>query len=152
MYCNCIEDIIHKSIDTDFKVFESLFNLIYRIFDKCDKSTLTIEYFDLFTSLLEILRAHEQAMEKLNLNWEILTKEMITLYKSHECTEASMNSKPDQVAQGFLRIMSKLLNNETSSEIVELVPYIFQSSLFPENGKNKLKNSKSRQDAYDLIY
>ena len=36
---------------------------------------------------------------------------MINLYKSHECTEGSMNSKPDQVAQGFLRIISKLLNN-----------------------------------------
>lgn len=56
---------------------------------------------------------------------------MVSLYKSHECTEASMNSKPDQVAQGFLRILSKLMNNDTATEIVELVPYIFQSSLFP---------------------
>ena len=35
---------------------------------------------------------------------------------------------------------------------MELVPFIFQQSLFPENGRNKLKNSKSRQDAYQLIY
>jgi len=32
-----------------------------------------------------------------------------------------------------------------------LVPFIFQQSLFPEKGRNKLKTSKSRQDAYDLI-
>lgn len=63
-----------------------------------------------------------------------------------------MNSKADQVAQGLLRIISKLLNYETIDSIVELVPFIFQKSLFPENGRNKLKNSKSRQDAYQLIY
>lgn len=63
-----------------------------------------------------------------------------------------MNSKSDQVAQGLLRIISKLLNYETIPSIVELVPFIFQQSLFPENGRNKLKNSKSRQDAYQLIY
>ena len=74
MYCNCIDGIIQKSIISDFKVFESLFNLVYRIFDKCDKSTLTIEYFDLFTSLLETLKVNEKLMEKLNINWEILTK------------------------------------------------------------------------------
>lgn len=32
------------------------------------------------------------------------------------------------------------------------MPFIFEQSLFPENGRNKLKNSKSRQDAYQLIY
>ena len=63
-----------------------------------------------------------------------------------------MNSKSDQVAQGLLRIISKLLNYETIPSIVELVPFIFQQSLFPENGRNKLKSSKSRQDAYQLIY
>lgn len=42
-----------------------------------------------------------------------------------------MNSKADQVAQGLLRIISKLLNYETIDSIVELVPFIFQKSLFP---------------------
>ena len=129
-----------------------LFNLVYKIFDKGDKSTLNIEYFDLFSSLLEILRVHPQLMPKLGLNWLILTKSIIQLYMTHECTESSINSKADQVAQGLLRIISRLLNKDTVNEIIQLVSFIFQKSLFPENGKNKLKNSKSRQDAYELIY
>jgi hypothetical protein len=32
------------------------------------------------------------------------------------------------------------------------VPFIFQESLFPEKGKNKLKTSKSRENAYELIH
>jgi ubiquitin carboxyl-terminal hydrolase 34 len=35
--------------------------------------------------------------------------------------------------------------------MIQLVQFIFQKSLFPEDGKNKLKNSKSRQDAYELV-
>lgn len=62
-----------------------------------------------------------------------------------------MTSKPDQVAEGLLRIISNMLNQETIQHIADLVPFIFQQSLFPEKGRNKLKTSKSRQDAYDLI-
>lgn len=51
-----------------------------------------------------------------------------------------------------MKIIAKLLNTETISHIVNLVPFIFQQSLFPEKGRNKLKTSKSRLDAYDLIY
>lgn len=36
--------------------------------------------------------------------------------------------------------------------MIPLVKYIFQNNLFPESGQNKLKNSKSRKDAYELIY
>lgn len=63
-----------------------------------------------------------------------------------------MTSKPDQVAQGLLKIIGKLLNSETIEVVVNLVPFIFQQSLFPEKGRNKLKTAKSRQDAYNLIY
>ena len=126
--------------------------MVYKIFDKCDKSTLSIEYFDLFSTILEMLSIHDELMPKLGLNWLMLTQSIISLYTAHECTETSMNSKSDQVAQGLLRIISKLLNYETVNSIVDLVPFIFQQSLFPEHGRNKLKNSKSRQDAYHLIY
>ena len=95
---------------------------------------------------------HHDLMPKLGLNWGSLTQEVIDIYKSHECTETSMTSKPDQVAEGLLKIIAKLLNSETISYIINLVPFIFQQSLFPEKGRNKLKTSKSRQDAYDLIY
>lgn len=117
MYCKGLEEIIEHSIEADFRIFEALFNLVYKIFDNCDKSTLTIEYFDLFSSLLEMLCIHDSLMEKLNLNWSILTHSIIELYQTHECTETSMNSKSDQVAQGLLRIISKLLNHETIESI-----------------------------------
>jgi hypothetical protein len=32
------------------------------------------------------------------------------------------------------------------------VKFLFQQSLFPETGKNKLKNAKSRREAYELLY
>lgn len=63
-----------------------------------------------------------------------------------------MTSKPDQVAEGLLKIITNLLNEDTIDCIVNLVPFIFQQSLFPDKGRNKLKTSKSRQDAYNLIY
>lgn len=63
-----------------------------------------------------------------------------------------MTSKPDQVAEGLLKIIAKLLNSDTIEVIVNLVPFIFQQSLFPDKGRNKLKTAKSRQDAYELIY
>ena len=63
-----------------------------------------------------------------------------------------MTSKPDQVAEGLLKIIAKLLHSDTIEVIVNLVPFIFQLSLFPEKGRNKLKTAKSRQDAYELIY
>lgn len=77
MYCKALEDIIEHSIEADFRIFEALFNLVYKIFDNCDKSTLTIEYFDLFSSILEMLCIHDNLMGKLNLNWSILTSSMI---------------------------------------------------------------------------
>ena len=113
LYCNALEELIHLSIEKNFEIFEVLFNLVYKIFDKGDKSTLNIEYFDLFSSLLEMLRVHPALLPKLGLNWLILTKSMIQLYIEHECTEHSINSKADQVAQGLLRIISRLLNKET---------------------------------------
>ena len=36
--------------------------------------------------------------------------------------------------------------------MIPLVKFIFQNRLFPENGQNKLKNAKSRKDAYELVY
>lgn len=36
--------------------------------------------------------------------------------------------------------------------MIPFVGYLFQNSLFPDNGQNKLKNSKTRKDAYELIY
>ncbi len=36
--------------------------------------------------------------------------------------------------------------------MIPFVVYLFQNSLFPEHGQNKLKNSKTRKDAYELIY
>lgn len=77
---------------------------------------------------------------------------MVQLYKEHRCTETGLNSKPDHVSQGFLRILGKLLNKETQQIMVPFVGYLFQNSLFPENGHNKLKNSKTRKDAYELVY
>lgn len=74
------------------------------------------------------------------------------LYKQHRCTETGLNSKPDHVSQGFLRILGKLLNKETQQIMVPFVSYLFKNSLFPENGQNKLKNSKTRKDAYELVY
>ena len=35
--------------------------------------------------------------------------------------------------------------------MVPLVGFLFQKSLFPESGQNKLKNSKSRHEAYELL-
>lgn len=57
-------------------------------------------------------------MEKLSLNWALLTQEIINIYKSHQCTETSMTSKPDQVAEGLLKIIFNLLNEETVDHVV----------------------------------
>lgn len=73
---------------------------------------------------------------------------MISLFLSHKSTEAGLNSPPDQVAQGYLRILSKMLNDNTLNEMVPVVKFLFQQSLFPETGQNKLKNAKSRKEAY----
>ncbi len=61
--------------------------------------------------MLELLQNHSDLLEKLKLNEQILAQSMVQLYKEHDCTETSLNSKPDHVAQGFLRILSKLLNS-----------------------------------------
>ncbi len=113
MYCKIVEELIGETYANDFEIFSIFFNLIYKNFEKCDKSTLNIEYFDLYSNLLEVLQNHPELYEKLKLNEEILAKSMVQLYKEHRCTETSLNSKPDHVSQGFLRILGKLLNKET---------------------------------------
>jgi len=110
MFCQSINFIISETVESDFSIFSIFFNLVYKNFEQCDKSTLSIEYFDLYSSLLEVLKTHPELLEKLKLNWLILTKSMIQLYTQHSCNETSLNSKPDHVAQGFLRILSKILN------------------------------------------
>ncbi len=77
---------------------------------------------------------------------------MISLFLAHKSTEAGLNSPPDQVAQGYLHILSKMLNDNTLPLLVPLVKFLFQQSLFPESGQNKLKNSKSRKEAYELLH
>lgn len=126
--------------------------MVYSNFEKCEKSTLSIEYFDLYSQLLEVLKQHTTLLPKLDLNWLILTRSMISLFLAHRSTELGLNSPPDQVAQGFLRILRKLLDSSTVAELVPLVRFLFQQSLFPESGKNKLKNAKSRREAYELLY
>lgn len=44
-----------------------------------------------------------------------------------------------------MKILSRLLTNETIGDFVQLVPYLFQNLLFPEGGLNKLKTSASRK-------
>lgn len=68
MYCKAIEQLIAETYESDFDIFEILFNLINKNFEQCDKSTLTIEYFDLYSNLLEILQNHPELYEKLQLN------------------------------------------------------------------------------------
>jgi len=98
------------------------------------------------------LKLHQELLPKLDLNWLILTQSMISLFLSHKCTETGLNSPPDQVAQGYLRILKKMLNKDTLSHMVPLVKFLFQNSLFPESGQNKLKNSKSRKEGYELLH
>ncbi len=95
-----------------------------------------------------MLRENTKVLERLKLNWKMLTNSMIKQYMEHKCREESLNSPPDEVAQGFLRIISRLLDTEYLEDLTGLVSFIFKSSLFPETGLNKLKNSKSRKDAY----
>ncbi len=57
-FCHTLSELIELAVEKDFKLFESLFNLIYRIFDNCELSTLTMEYFELFSHLLETLKLH----------------------------------------------------------------------------------------------
>lgn len=68
MYCKATEQLIAETYKSDFDIFEILFNLINKNFEQCDKSTLTIEYFDLYSNLLEILQNHPELYEKLQLN------------------------------------------------------------------------------------
>ena len=70
---------------------------------------------------------------------------MISLFLNHKCNETGLNSPPDQVAQGYLRILKKMLTKDTLNLMVPLVKSLFQNSLFPESGQNKLKNSYSRK-------
>jgi hypothetical protein len=69
---------------------------------------------------------------------------MIGLFLSHKSTESGLNSPPDQVAQGYLRILRKMFDSHTLLLFVPLVSFLFQKTLFPDSGQNKLKNSKSR--------
>ena len=74
---------------------------------------------------------HQELLPKLELNWLILTQSMISLFLNHKCSEAGLNSPVDQVAQGYLRILKKMLNNDTLELMVPLVKFLFQNSLFP---------------------
>lgn len=145
MYCEAVKNILIDTAASYIEVFEAFFWLVYGNFEKCDKSTLSLEYFDLYSELLEILKLHQELLPKLQLNWLILTQSMISLFLSHKSTETGLNSPPDQVAQGYLHILSKMLNGNTVHLMVPLVKFLFQQSLFPESGQNKLKNSKSRK-------
>ena len=80
-----------------------------------------------------------------------MTRSLISLFLAHKTTETGANFAPDPVAQGFLRILRKLLGPECLGDMVPLVRFLFQNSLFPESGQNKLKNSKSRHEAYELL-
>lgn len=151
-YSAAVETIIEESADEHFDIFEPFFRLVYGNFEKCDKSTLSLEYFELYSKLLEVLKLHPELLQKLSLNWLILTRSMIALFLAHRSTETGLNSPPDQVAQGFLRILRKLLDPSTVQEHLPLVRFLFQQSLFPESGQNKLKNGRSRKEAYELLY
>ena len=148
MYCEAVEKIMVESAQSHFQIFEPFFRFVYGNFEKCDKATLSIEYFDLYSQLLEILKEHQQLLPKLQLNWQILAQSMIGLFLSHKSTESGLNSPPDQVAQGYLRILRKMFDSHTLLLFVPLVSFLFQKSLFPDSGQNKLKNSKSRHEAY----
>lgn len=152
MYCEAVKNILSESAETRVEIFIAFFWLVYGNFEECDKATLSLEYFELYSELLEILKLHQELLPKLELNWMILTQSMISLFLTHKSTEAGLNSPPDQVAQGYLRILSKMLNGNTLPEMVPLVKFLFQNSLFPESGQNKLKNSKSRKEGYELIH
>jgi hypothetical protein len=65
MYCKIVEELILETYQTDFELFSIFFNLIYKNFEQCDKSTLTIEYFDLYSNILEVLQNHPDLYEKL---------------------------------------------------------------------------------------
>jgi ubiquitin carboxyl-terminal hydrolase 34 len=145
-------NILTESLSSNFLLFEIIFRLIYENFEKCNKESLFTEYFELFSELLEMLTKHPDVLEKLQLNWIILTKSIIDLFRAHKCTEERLSSPVDWVVQGFMRILSKLLTQDTLSYFVELVPYLFQNLLFPEGGVNKLKTAATRKEAYELIY
>ena len=119
--------------------------MVYENFEKCKKESLFTEYFELYSELLEMLRRHPEVLEKLQLNWMILTRSIIDLFRSHKCTEERLSSPVDWVVQGFMRILSKLLNQDTLHNFVELVPYLFQNLLFPDGVRNKLKTAATRK-------
>lgn len=68
MFCKTVEELITETYSSDFEIFSVFFNLIYKNFEKCDKSTLSIEYFDLYSNLLEVLQNNPDLYEKLKLN------------------------------------------------------------------------------------
>ena len=81
----------------------------------------------------------------LKLDWKILTKSVIERFKTHKCTEERLRSPPDWVVQGFMHILSKLLDENTAKDLEELIPYLFQTLLFPDGGTNKLKTATTRK-------
>lgn len=152
MYCEASRKILSESVESNFSVFEIMFRMIYSNFEKCNKSSLYIQYFELFSSMLEMLHSHPGVLARLELNWVILTKSIIDLFKAHKCTEERMSSSVDWVAQGFMRTLSKLLHLNTLDYFIDLVQYLFQNLLFPEGGLNKLKTPTTRKEAYELVY
>ena len=63
----------------------------------------------MYSRMLQILKQHPTLLERLELNWLILTRTLISQFLNHKSTEIGVNSPPDPVAQGFLRILRKLL-------------------------------------------
>lgn len=129
-----------------------MFTLLYRHFETSTKSSLHPEFFELFSKTLELIRNKTEILKLLNLNWKTLTKSVIERFKTHKCTEERISSPPDWVVQGFMHILSRLLDETTACDLEELIPYLFQTLLFPEGGTNKLKTATSRKEAYELIY
>ena len=65
MYCEAVENVMTESADKHIEIFEPFFRLVYTNFEKCDKATLSIEYFELYSQLLEILKEHQALLPKL---------------------------------------------------------------------------------------
>jgi hypothetical protein len=52
MYCEAIKNIMVECADSHIEIFEPFFRLVYGNFEKCDKTTLSFEYFELYSELL----------------------------------------------------------------------------------------------------
>jgi hypothetical protein len=64
MYCEAVKNILVETAETQIDIFVVFFWLVYGNFEKCDKSTLSLEYFELYSELLEILKLHQELLPK----------------------------------------------------------------------------------------